>query len=215
MNRLILIVTTALIWTATGGNAPSPTVARRPGEADLAFAERILHVGEDDDPHVVSAPWNGVPTLFVDYTRLNGAETNVPLVALMRQPDGRYRTVTVTEGEEEGGTANLGAIGFADADHCGQNALIAILTWKQFHKGTVEGTLYEVRLFAPPRPDQTRLTPAAHQQPFRQRLRMCALRWPAETSRVPDPFPIQDYRRSEARTEALGVLGAGEPLFAV
>ena len=155
----LLLATTALVWAATVGAAQAQIVARLPGEADLPFAQRVLHVSAENQPHVVSAPWNGVPTLFVDYIATSSDGTSVPLVALMHQSDDRYRVVNVTIGDEEGATATLAAIGFAEADHSGAKALITIFTWDTHHQGSVEGTLYEVRLFASPAPGQDQLTP--------------------------------------------------------
>jgi len=105
------------------------------------------------------SPWNGVPTLFVDYQTGTGEGTNRHLDALIHQPDGQYRQVHVTIAEEEGAPAALDAIGFADADRSGTKALVTIFSWDQNHHSLVSGTLYEVRLFAAPRAGQTDLIP--------------------------------------------------------
>lgn len=159
MKPVALIAVVALLWVAAVANARAQDLVRPPHETDLAFAERVLHVDDDNDPHVVAAAWNGVPTLFVDYQTTTGEETNRPVVALMRQPDGRFRLIHITVGEEEGGSADLAAIGFADADHSGAKALVTIISWEQNHHMLVSGTLYEVRIFAAPRPGQTDLVP--------------------------------------------------------
>lgn len=145
---------------SAGAGAQAQDLARAANEPDDAFVRRVLHIGAEADPHVVATQWNGVPTLFVDYEVTKGDEVNRPLVALMRQQNGRYKLVRVTVGEEEGDVATFTAIGFADADHSGSKSLIAILSWTQNHHEVVSGTLYEVRIFAPPRPDQTSLIPS-------------------------------------------------------
>lgn len=157
------IVTLSLI---AAGASRADDVARNPNETDTTFAQRVLHLNADNDPSVVTAAWNGVPTLFVDYQTTSGEETNRPLVALMRQPDGRYRAVRVTNGEEEGAVAAYDAIGFANADHSAAKALIVILSWDQNHHDLVSGKLYEVRIFPAPRPGQTSLTPIAISKHF-------------------------------------------------
>jgi hypothetical protein len=151
MKPVTLIMTIALWWAGVAANAHARGLVRNPNEPDLAFAERALHVSADNNPHVVATKWNGVPTLFVDYRERTGHETDRLIVALMRQPDGDYRLVHVTVGEEEGGWATLKAIGFADADRSGGEALITIVAWDQNHHGLLSGTLYDVRIFAPPR----------------------------------------------------------------
>jgi hypothetical protein len=82
MKFRILILLFAVL--AFGFSSPSRAqdVARLPNEADAAFAQRVLQLNADSDPHSISAPWNGVPTLFVDYQITKGDETNRPLVAL-------------------------------------------------------------------------------------------------------------------------------------
>jgi hypothetical protein len=150
--RLLTLIT--LLWGGGAAAVQAQDPVRQPTESDLVFAERALDIGTDSAPHVVAASWNGVATLFVDYVITTKDETERPIVALQRLPDGRYRLVRITIGEEEGGTAVLEAIGFARADHSGDKALITILSWP-----AAGGTLYEVRIFAAPRPGQTELTP--------------------------------------------------------
>ena len=161
---ILLSATTLLVGSASASLAED--IARRSNETDLAFAQRALRLNADAAPHVVSADWNGVPTLFVDYEEIKGGETNRPLVALMKLPDGRYRSVRVTIGEEEGAEATFDAVGFAKADRTDNKALITILGWDQNHHDLVSGTLYEVRIFPAPRPGQTDLTPLAISKHF-------------------------------------------------
>jgi hypothetical protein len=158
MKRFAVCALMAML--SVGGAARAQDLTRSANEGDEAFARRALHLTAEQAPHVVAAPWNGVPTLFVDYPVDKGGEMDRPLAALMRQADGRYRLVQVTVGEEEGDTATFEGLGFADADHSGTKSLIAILSWSQRHGDLVNGTLYEVRIFAPPRPGQTALTPS-------------------------------------------------------
>ncbi len=80
-----------------------------------------------------------------------------PLVALQQQPTGGYREIQVTAGEKEGGTLDIVALGFANADHDPAKQLIVILAWSQRH-ADFEGTLYEVRIFDDPKPGQQALT---------------------------------------------------------
>jgi hypothetical protein len=161
---LALAALVVLLWSAAAA-ASAQDFVRRPDEPDLAFAERVLSLTADNDPHVVATVWNGAPALIVDFTATTGDETDRPVVALMRQPDGRYRLVHVTVGEEEGGTASVAAVGFAAAAHGGGKAMIVILAWDVQH-AIVNGTLYEVRLFAAPRPRQSELTPMAISRRF-------------------------------------------------
>jgi hypothetical protein len=166
MKPLALVTLVALLWSAcVAASAQTPGLVRNPNEPDMAFAERVLKLRTESDPHVVAAAWNGVPALIVDFTTTTDDETDRPVVALLRQPDGRYRLVQVTVGEEEGGTASVAAIGFAAAAHSGGKAMIVILTWEVQH-AIVNGTLYEVRFFAAPRPGQAELTPMAISRRF-------------------------------------------------
>jgi hypothetical protein len=135
--------------------AHAQTLDRAPGESDLAFAPRVLRLPTDADPHTTLATWNGVPTLFVDYTTAE-AEPERPLVALQRQAAGGYRAIDITVGEQEGGTPDVLAIGFANADRDADRELIVILAWSQVHYD-FSGTLYEVRLFDAAKPGQAQL----------------------------------------------------------
>jgi hypothetical protein len=136
--------------------AQAQDLRRTPGDSDLAFATRELKLSDESDAHVTAANWNGVPTLFVDY-RTDGDDAERPIVALQQEPAGSYREIQVTVGEQEGGVPDLLAVGFARAEQNPVQDLIVILAWSQTH-ATVSGTLYEVRIFAPPAPGQTALT---------------------------------------------------------
>jgi hypothetical protein len=58
-------------------------------------------------------------------------------------------------GEEDGGIADIAAIGFANADKNPAKELIVILKWNQQHAFEL-GTAYEVRIFDDARPGQSR-----------------------------------------------------------
>jgi hypothetical protein len=146
----------ALLLATAWGVALAQDV-RNPGESDLAFAGRTLNLPADSDTHVTATAWNGVPTLFVDY-KTQEADPQRPLVALQPLPSGAYRTIQVTMGEQEGGTPDIAALGFARAEKTPGQDLIVILSWEQEHYD-VDGTLYEVRIFREPAPGQTTLTP--------------------------------------------------------
>ncbi len=137
---------------------------RDAGESDLVFARRALHLDDDTALHVTAAAWNGLDTLFVDYSTA-GDDPERPLVALQRAVDGSYRVVRITVGEQEGGTPDLSALGFAKAGGKTGEALIVILTWPVRHFD-VDGTLYEVRIFHPPTPGQTAVTLAPASRKF-------------------------------------------------
>lgn len=152
----------AMVFALTGASVPSYAQVpdRQPGESDLAFATRALKLGGGAAPHVLAADWNGVPTLLVDYDTDGGDPDRAerPLVAIQPQPSGGYRAVEVTRGEQEGGVPDIKALGFARATRDPAQDLIVILAWPQMHYD-VEGTLYEVRIFASPQPGQTALQP--------------------------------------------------------
>ena len=151
-NSATLLATVALLFAASDARAQD--VTRSPTETDEAFARRALHLSDSAEMHVVSAAWNGTPTLFVDYVDNNEER---PLFALQREPAGAYRKLTVTLGEQEGGTPDIEAIGFANADKDPAKELIVILGWNQQH-ADVSGTLYEVRIFDDLKPGRTSLT---------------------------------------------------------
>jgi hypothetical protein len=132
------------------------TFTRAPAESARSFADRTLHLpapADGDDIHVLETKWNGHAVLFVDYPEQNDRM----VVALEQQPDGAYRKVDVTDGEEEGGLASVAAIGFAKAEKSPDQQLIVILAWPVQH-AVSEGTLYEVRIFEDAKPGQTALT---------------------------------------------------------
>jgi len=156
MKSLWLIPALALLLACGFTEARASEYSRTVGETDMAFAQRVLRIPDSGDPNVIAADWNGVPTLFVDY-ETTGDNPDRLLVALQRQPDGAYRAIQVTDGEQEGGTPDIAAIGFANADRDPAKELIVILTWNQAHYD-VGGTLYEVRLFDDPKPGQISLT---------------------------------------------------------
>lgn len=155
--RRLLLLPTLL---ATAGAAPSDgQPAQEEGPAGIAA--RLLGQPEDH-LQVVAASWNGQATIFADYaiTRTNEKGYKVEtreLVALTRRLDRGWSRHAVTSAEEEGGTAEVAAIGFANADRDADRELIVLLKWPQVHYD-YGGAFYEVRLFDTPRPGQPRLT---------------------------------------------------------
>jgi len=152
----------AILVLAAGllsGTARAQPLVRDPGEPAGRFAERVLGLERNADAlHAIESAWNGRPTIFADFP--NGEAREV--VALQQGPDGGYRRLHVTTGEEEGGRASVAAIGFANADRDARRELIVILTWQVRHYD-VGGTLYQVRILddlAPGRDSLVRL-PAA------------------------------------------------------
>jgi len=132
--------------------APAPDWRLEAGETPAHFAARVLGQPEDE-LNIVDAPWNGRRTLFADYQRgelqNNYTVSFRELFALVQQPDGAWRKLAVTTGEEEGGDAEVAAIGFANADRDADRELIVILKWPQQHYD-YSGAFYEVRLFDTP-----------------------------------------------------------------
>lgn len=151
--KTVAILLAAALLSAAGG-ARAQDIARRAGESDEAFAQRALNLPRGTEFNVLSASWNGAPTLFVDYVDKNDER---PLVAFRHEPSGAYRKLTVTLGEQEGATPDIEAIGFANADKDPAKELIVILGWEQTH-ADVNGTLYEVRIFDDAKPGQAALT---------------------------------------------------------
>lgn len=142
------------------GAAP-PAIERTPGESAVGFAARVLDQHEDK-LQVVDTVWNGVPAVFADYPSVRTNERGLrvatrELVALVRQPDGIWRRLTVTSAEEEGGIAEIAAISFANADRDGDRELIVLLKWPQVHYD-YGGAFYEVRLFNTPSQGRSSLT---------------------------------------------------------
>lgn len=139
----------ALLATA---NAPAPDWRLAPGEAPAHFAARILDQSEGD-LNIVDAAWNTRRTIFTDYQRIEREKdynvTYRELFALVQQPAGDWRKIAVTTGEEEGGEAEVAAVGFANADRDADRELIVILKWPQQHYD-YSGAFYEVRLFDTP-----------------------------------------------------------------
>lgn len=140
--------------------APAPDWRLEPGETPAHFAARALGQPENE-LSIVDASWNGRRTLFADYQRgelqNNYTVSFRELFALVQQPDGAWRKIAVTTGEEEGGDAEVAAIGFANADRDADRELIVILKWPQQHYD-YSGTFYEVRLFDTPVPGKPALT---------------------------------------------------------
>lgn len=140
--------------------APVPEWRMETRETSAHFAARMLDQPEDA-LNLVDAPWNGRRTLFADYQRGEREKdynvTYRELFALVQQPAGDWRKIAVTTGEEEGGEAEVAAIGFANADRDPDRELIVILKWPQQHYD-YSGAFYEVRLFDTPAPGKPALT---------------------------------------------------------
>lgn len=116
---------------------------------DTAIARVVPAGTEPSAVHRLNTEWNGQPVVFVDYpvqqTVQGETETDVALKAFVRDGKG-YRAVDIDAFEEEGGTAEIRAIAFANADHDKARELIVVAAWPVQHYD-VEGTLYEVRIF--------------------------------------------------------------------
>ena len=157
MNPAMLFAGVVLVLAGAFGPTRPSGIERAAGETDAAFVGRALQLPPSADAHVTAANWNGVATLFVDHQTVAEYPERI-VTALQRQPTGGYRAIEVTVGEQEGGTPDIAAIGFANADRDPAKELIVILAWPQQHYD-VEGTLYEVRLFDDPKPGRSALTP--------------------------------------------------------
>jgi hypothetical protein len=148
-----------LLALFAGANAPAPDWRLAAGETPAHFAARVLGQPEGE-LNIVDAPWNGRRTLFADYQRTEREKdynvTYRELFALVQQPDGTWRKIAVTTGEE-GGEAEVAAIGFANADRDADRELIVILKWPQQHYD-YSGAFYEVRLFDTPATGKPALT---------------------------------------------------------
>jgi hypothetical protein len=137
---------------------------RAPGEGAQAFAQRVLK-GTLEPEDILETRWNGESVIFASRVVTQAPPENPKLqeedrilVALRAMPDGTTQKIDVTTGEEEGGTAQIKAIGFANADKDPAQELIVVLGWDVQH-ADVAGTLYEVRIFDDIQsPAQTRLT---------------------------------------------------------
>lgn len=129
----------ALMFGA-GGTAAKTPVTDDPA-LDAAIS-RVLPAGVDpSDVHRLKTAWNSQATVFVDYPDQNDRV----LKAFVPEGHG-YRIVDIDTFEEEGGTAEISAIAFANADHDKAQELIVLAAWPVQHYD-VEGTLYEVRAF--------------------------------------------------------------------
>ena len=152
----------AILALAAGllsGAARAQPLVRGPGEPATRFAGRVLGLERNaDELRAIESTWNGRPAIFAEFP--NGEAREV--VALLQAPDGRYRRLHVTTGEEEGGRAFVAAIGFANADRDARRELVVILTW-QIRHCDVAGTLYQVRILDDPAPGRDALVrlPAA------------------------------------------------------
>ncbi len=62
----------------------------------------------------------------------------------------------MTVGETEGGSPDVSAIGFANADHDRAKELVVVLSWSELHAGGCE-PIDEVRIFDDARPGATLL----------------------------------------------------------
>ena len=164
-----LAIALAALTPATAG---AQTFTRSPGETAQKFAERALNLPADSaetdrDAHILETTWNGRTVVFVDYlvtTKTFDArqketveDTNRFLVALEDTGHGVFRKLDVTLGEEEGGIADIAAIGFANADKDLEKELVVILKWEQALHADYAGTEYEVRIFDNAAPSQSRL----------------------------------------------------------
>ncbi|MBV9044363.1 MAG: hypothetical protein JO348_09985 [Alphaproteobacteria bacterium] len=125
------------------------TLTRGAKETAQQFVERALgaklDVGEYGDS-LTETTWNGKPVIFATYVKGTGDDAERVAVLFEKQADGHYRKLDVTTGEQEGGTPEVKAIGFANADGDAAQEMIVLLGWEQQHMG-MSGILYEVRIF--------------------------------------------------------------------
>ncbi len=133
-------------WTLTLGAcalmAGAGGAAAAGGSTLDAAIGQVLPAGVDQaDVHRLNTRWNGQAVVFVDYPVGNDRV----LKAFVPEGQG-YRTVDIDTFEEEGGTAEISAIAFANADQDAAQELIVLGAWPVQHYD-VEGTLYEVRIF--------------------------------------------------------------------
>lgn len=148
------------LWAFAMARAQAQEIKRGPSEDNEQFAGRALHLSADPDMHVRAAIWNTHLTLFVDYKTPGGDDySERPLVALQQQTSGAYQAINVTVGEQEGGTPDVAAIGFANADKHRDKELIVIFSWPQVLHYDFSGTIYEVRIFHMPIHGETTLVP--------------------------------------------------------
>jgi hypothetical protein len=145
-----------LVLAALCAPAAAQSFQAKPGESTKAFEIRAAGAPSADDVNILAAKWNGRPYLFVDFPAGHKDADDRDLVALAQMPDGSLRRIFVTEAEEEGGEASIAAIGFGPPQGAASDDLIVLLSWPVQH-ADVEGTLYDVRLFADPG-TATRLT---------------------------------------------------------
>ena len=151
----------AVLLSQASAAAPLP---RGPNESAQSFAQRVLKAPLEPQD-VMETVWNGQPVIFASRVVTQSPPENPALqeedrilVALRKLPDDSYQKLDVTTGEEEGDTAQIRAIGFANADKDPAKELIVLLSWNVQH-ADVNGTLYEVRIFDDIQsPSQTRLT---------------------------------------------------------
>ncbi|MDB5734067.1 MAG: hypothetical protein JWP16_2086 [Alphaproteobacteria bacterium] len=153
----LVLLGSAPAWAQPGLPTPGP------GEHLEDFARRVaVPPASRESSLVTPVTWNGQPFLFVDYSIVQPIpggeqEEDRELVALEKMPGGGYRQRKVTTGEEEGGTAKIEAIAFANADKDPAKELIVLLSWPVQH-ADVSGTLYEVRIFDDVPPDAAQVT---------------------------------------------------------
>lgn len=106
--------------------------------------------------NVTPANWNGRAMIFADYLTGPQDEEERQLVMLPVAADAP--PVAVTTGEQEGGSPDIAAIGFANADRDAAKELIVILAWQIRHYD-VSGTLYDIRILDDWKPGQPALAP--------------------------------------------------------
>jgi hypothetical protein len=131
MSRMIVILAAA---TLAGSAASAPLVSEA---VKLVGADRV-------NTHTLETFWNGRRTVFVDYLNGPSGEADRLLYAVQQQGE-HLRAAKVTVGEQNGGDADLAAIGFVNADHDGAKELAVIMKWDVNH-ATVGGTFYQVQL---------------------------------------------------------------------
>lgn len=141
--------------------AASPAAVQRGAdETPVHFAARVLDRPEEE-LQVLDTRWNGRRAIFADFLttqKLKGRyEVAKRKVVVLLQDDGRnWRPVTVADIDEEGGTPEIVAISFANADKDAAQELILLIKWQQVHYD-YGGAFYDVQLYDTPKAGQSAL----------------------------------------------------------
>jgi hypothetical protein len=121
-------------------------LAKVSGEADAAFAARVLSL-RDADAH--TWPPLGLALEPFSSTFERGGDTESPERPLIRLGKKRLQAHSANcwcpLARRKAGPSDIDAIGFANADRDPAKELIVIFAWRQIHYGAC-GPIYEVRI---------------------------------------------------------------------